>query len=520
MGIIWLGANSSLRRPPSAAPPKKTKGKRQEKEDKFIEGFVATDAIMMPVLAGCVLVGLYYLIKWMEDPELLNKIMRTYMSVMSIMSLGKLSADALHLLTSLVFPAVWMDGAGRLFRIDYARRQHMLLGGGDTTAETMAQNKTTPFPGWCSGARLPPRLNGFLWEVRHLLTEEWTLRLALHGLGRTKLKIKLNDMIGFNIAVLATIAYFVTGLPWLSNVLGTAFSYSAFTLMSPTSFAIGTGVLAGLFVYDIVMVFYTPYMITVATKLDVPIKLVFTGAGRSSMLGLGDIVVPGIFIALALRFDHWRYYEKQVKYEPTVLATEVGQDSTEQTTTVTETKYRAVKAPYVSLDGQWGDRLWTTRLSRPFSVSTATPSLSAASFPKTYFYACMCGYAMGMVLTLVMLLVFKHGQPALLYLVPCVAGAAWLTGAVRGELSLMWKFTEDGSLDTEDVVVELDGDGNVVKEVGKKEEEGTTVSADAEKKVTVPGRTPEDKLPKGDYDVFLFSLTAPRQAKHRDVKDD
>jgi minor histocompatibility antigen H13 len=329
-------------------------------------------------------------------------------------------------------------------------------------------------------------------------------------------------MIGFNVAVLATIAYFVKGLPWLSNVLGTAFSYSAFTLMSPTSFPIGTGVLVGLFVYDIVMVFYTPYMITVATKLDVPIKLTFTGTGRSSMLGLGDIVVPGIFIALALRFDHWRYYEKKIKYEPTQLSTEVADKTSAETLTVTDTKYRAVKAPYVNLEGQWGNRLWTTRLGNPFGTRTASPALEAAAFPKTYFMSCMCGYALGMILTLIMLLVFKHGQPALLYLVPCVAGAAWLTGAVRGELGLMWRFTEDGSLDTEDVVVELDGQGNVIKEVSKKD--GSLVGSDAEGREGVTDQTVRDKdtsqVPKSDYDVFLFSITAPRQLKAADGKDD
>ncbi|KAB5517306.1 signal peptide peptidase-domain-containing protein [Coniochaeta sp. 2T2.1] len=526
MGIIWLGANSSLRRPPSASPPKKKKGKKEEKEDKFVEGFAATDAIMLPVLAGCVLIGLYYLIKWMEDPELLNKIIRTYMSVISVMSLGKLSADALHLFWSLVFPAVWMDGAGKFYKIDYARRQQLLLA--DDASETVDREKTTPFPGYLSSVKFSDKLNGVCWEVRHLLTEEWTLRLAMHGLGQTKMKIKLNDLVGFNIALLATIAYFVTGLPWLSNVLGTAFSYSAFTLMSPTSFAIGTGVLVGLFVYDIVMVFYTPYMITVATKLDVPIKLVFTGAGRrSSMLGLGDIVVPGIFIALALRFDLWRYYERQIKYVPTSLTTEVGQETSDETTTVTETQYRAIKPTYLNLQGQWGNRLWTTSLSRPFSVSTATPALASAAFPKTYFYASMAGYFLGMTLTLVMLLVFKHGQPALLYLVPCVAGAVWITGAVRGELGLMWKYTEDGSLDTEDVVVEMDGHGNVIKEVSKKEDGASgsgekdaesNVIGDAAKAVTdLAGVVEHDsEKSKGYYSVFLFSLTAPRQPGPKD----
>jgi minor histocompatibility antigen H13 len=67
------------------------------------------------------------------------------------------------------------------------------------------------------------------------------------------------------------------------------------------------------------MVFYTPYMVTVATKLDVPIKLTFQAAERKSILGLGDIVIPGMVMALALRFDLWRHYEGKIKYESTDL---------------------------------------------------------------------------------------------------------------------------------------------------------------------------------------------------------
>lgn len=53
-------------------------------------------------------------------------------------------------------------------------------------------------------------------------------------------------------------------------------------------------------------------MVTVARSFEAPIKLVFPqdllekgfSASNFAMLGLGDIVVPGIFIALLLRFDH------------------------------------------------------------------------------------------------------------------------------------------------------------------------------------------------------------------------
>jgi minor histocompatibility antigen H13 len=53
-------------------------------------------------------------------------------------------------------------------------------------------------------------------------------------------------------------------------------------------------------------------MVTVAKGLDVPIKLLWpksldlSSAQGYAMLGLGDIVVPGTFVALALRYDLYR----------------------------------------------------------------------------------------------------------------------------------------------------------------------------------------------------------------------
>ena len=255
MAIIWLGANSSLRRPPSAAPTKR-KGKKRAEEDRFTEGFVASDAIMFPLLAGTVLIGLYYLIKWLQDSDILNQLLRAYMSVMSVASLGKLAADALHFLTTMAFPSVWSDRTGRLYRIDTSSRQQFLVGG-DDVADTSVDDKKSPFPGRLSGVSFSEKTNNALWEIRHLFKEEWTVRMALHGIGKGHVNIKLNDLLGFLFAIMTTMAYYLTGWYWLSNILGSAFCYAAFTMISPTSFAIGTMVLAGLFIYDIVMVFYT-----------------------------------------------------------------------------------------------------------------------------------------------------------------------------------------------------------------------------------------------------------------------
>merc|ERR1711942_388715 len=73
----------------------------------------------------------------------------------------------------------------------------------------------------------------------------------------------------------------------------------------------GCILLGGLFFYDIFWVFGTDVMVTVAKSFEAPIKLVFPqdllenglNATNFAMLGLGDIVIPGIFIALLLRYD-------------------------------------------------------------------------------------------------------------------------------------------------------------------------------------------------------------------------
>eukprot|EP01018_Ginkgo_biloba_P029700 Gb_00840 [translate_table: standard] len=94
---------------------------------------------------------------------------------------------------------------------------------------------------------------------------------------------------------------------WLANnILGLAFCIQGIEMLSLGSFKTGAILLAGLFVYDIFWVFFTPVMVSVAKSFDAPIKLLFPTADSTrpfSMLGLGDIVIPGIFVALALRFD-------------------------------------------------------------------------------------------------------------------------------------------------------------------------------------------------------------------------
>ena len=99
---------------------------------------------------------------------------------------------------------------------------------------------------------------------------------------------------------------------WLANdLLGMAFAINGVELLHLNNVVTGCILLGGLFFYDIFWVFGTDVMVTVAKSFEAPIKLVFPqdllenglNSSNFAMLGLGDIVIPGIFIALLLRYD-------------------------------------------------------------------------------------------------------------------------------------------------------------------------------------------------------------------------
>lgn len=262
LACIYLGSHGALRRPPSAKPPKKAKkgtsdkDDEQDADDQYVQGLLPSDAIMFPILAGMVLVGLYYLIKWLEDPAILNKILGLYFSLMSLASMGKLLADGLHLLTNAVFPDTWRASDSTIYYVDaFTQSQYSKNERGDHIYD---ENKTSPFPMQAfSQLKVSEKARTALWEARHVLREKWTVNFAIHGLVKERFLVQLNDLLGFVLALGANIAYQTTGSVFLSNLMGYAFSYTGIIMMSPTTFTTGSAVLFGLFFYDIYMVFYT-----------------------------------------------------------------------------------------------------------------------------------------------------------------------------------------------------------------------------------------------------------------------
>ena len=140
-------------------------------------------------------------------------------------------------------------------------------------------------------------------------------------------------------------------------------------------------------------------MLTVATKIEAPVKIIFSGAiipsdGRYpfSVLGLGDILAPGVFISLLRQFDLERWYDHDRKEQ------ELDSSPLEK-----------------SLD---------------LYVDAETP----------YFISSMVAYASGLGLTFVAVALTGKGQPALFYIVPALLVASFGTAVYRGELETLLAF--------------------------------------------------------------------------------
>ncbi|ODA83315.1 hypothetical protein RJ55_01828 [Drechmeria coniospora] len=259
MGIIYLGAHGALRRPPSASPSKpKEEGEDDEDEDdRFSQGLELTDAIMFPLMAGAILAGLYYLIQWLKDPAILNKILRWYMSTVSIASLLSLYAHGMEVATSFVFPRYWRGPDGALRKVDQKAR---LVARCDEVGNVVegAPPESGLFPRLPVVRTLEGRAKSAAWDLRALLTRRWVFKLFIHGLvGEHKARVKFAHMMAFLLATATALVYFSTSSPLLSNMLGYGMCYGSFLILSPTDFLIGSLVLVGLFFYDIYMVFFT-----------------------------------------------------------------------------------------------------------------------------------------------------------------------------------------------------------------------------------------------------------------------
>lgn len=440
---IYTGAYASLSRPSSAAKPEKKSGKPSdaaddddddegEEEDTVqkMEGLGPKDAILFPVMAATVLAVLYVLIQ-KYGKDIINLVLGWYFAGVGVYSVSKLVNDAVGVLVSLIFPDYFAH-RGRLWKVNVTQRKMVSQPYGHDAANTANSTSSTAL------SKEPAGVSRTIWDLRAALKRKYSTTAYIQDVVDFKANLTIINALSAVVGIGAVSYANLIAKPWfLTNLQGFAVCYSAFQLMSPTTFATGSLILGGLFCYDIWAVFFTPLMVTVAKNLDQPIKLLFPRPSQPgqvpgeppqqsySMLGLGDIVLPGLMIALALRFDLYLFYLSKQR-----MVTKVSDEGKDSEKVVD-------KAQYASVTGRWGDRLWTITLP----ASARPPQLQIA-FPTSYFNASIIGYVSGMVATLGVMSVFQHAQPALLYLVPGVLISLWGTGLVRGELGVMWNFSE------------------------------------------------------------------------------
>lgn len=205
-----------------------------------------------------------------------------------------------------------------------------------------------------------------------------------------KFDFNMSDIVALLLSAAACAWYLQTKHWWGNNLFGIAFCIQAIENVSLGNYKNGAILLCGLFLYDIFWVFGTDVMVTVAMSFDAPIKLQFPRlstepdtSNQFSILGLGDIVIPGIFIALLLRFD-------RAQAQEAASTTEVGLE-----------------------------------------------------FRKTIFNPTIISYVLGLVTTVLVMYHFHAAQPALLYLVPFTLIVSFASAYFSGKTASLLKYDEE-----------------------------------------------------------------------------
>jgi minor histocompatibility antigen H13 len=114
----------------------------------------------------------------------------------------------------------------------------------------------------------------------------------------------LHDIPFYLLAVAINVYYFKTRSNIANNIIAFSIAFYAVLSIRIEKFTSAAPLLWSLLIYDVFFVYQTDVMTSVAMKIEGPVKLVMNLDGiGSSVLGLGDLVIPGIFISVCSRFD-------------------------------------------------------------------------------------------------------------------------------------------------------------------------------------------------------------------------
>nr|XP_023690207.1 signal peptide peptidase-like 3 isoform X3 [Paramormyrops kingsleyae] len=226
-------------------------------------------------------------------------------------------------------------------------------------------------------------------------------------------RFTLAELLSFSLSVMLVLIWVLTGHWLLMDALAMGLCVAMIAFVRLPSLKVSCLLLSGLLIYDVFWVFFSAYifnsnvMVKVATqpadnpldvlsrklhlgpsrdvpRLSLPGKLVFPSSTGShfSMLGIGDIVMPGLLLCFVLRYDN---YKKQA----------------------------------------------TGETLGPGNVSGRMQRVS-------YFHCTLIGYFVGLLTATVASRIHRAAQPALLYLVPFTLLPLLTMAYLKGDLRRMW----------------------------------------------------------------------------------
>ncbi|ESW96309.1 hypothetical protein KL918_000261 [Ogataea parapolymorpha] len=378
--LVSLGSYSTIERPRNAkiANDKHPLFDPSDRDETSIPEAVIdeTHAFAMPVLAGIALIGLYFAIRnW--DIEKITRILNCYLIILSV----KANSFTISYLIKVTVRKICHQ-----FGFDSLRFVKRY-------AITISRDDLFHSAGVEENFLLPDST-----EAEEIIKSEMLLESRVDIKKENQLfnfYCSTADIYGwfFGIAFSIVFALLDGKNNWiLSNIFGASFTIFGLSVSRLPSFRPALILLILFFVYDIYFVFGSDVMVDVATKIDIPVKMLVPSKLSSehnevqmSILGLGDMIVPGLFISLCLRYDLYRYHE----------------------------------------------------------LHPCTEFHHLQKIDKPYFYSALIGYTIGLISTVTVLHVFNRAQPALLYLCPSIILSTISTALYRGELKGLWEYNEE-----------------------------------------------------------------------------
>ncbi|KAG5368667.1 Intramembrane protease 2 [Yarrowia sp. C11] len=426
VGVVYAGAKAGVTRPAGSRDP-------DEKSELFhicdlqetqTESVGNSEALFMPVLGGVFLCGMYFAIKHLSK-ETVQWFLTHYLGFAGSMSVGMVASMAYKGFLRTVFNThvahykiiLCADrdyrGVGSFSRSDIeqmecekadkaddkkkskkSKKKAKKGGKADAVVPVVESVKTTPTKGKKGNKKdkIEKIEKSEKIESEETVSSSSNLMAKYFPLITTEdqkyaVHFTVVDILCFFLSIfclLSMIKYPEIAQNWIvNNILGVCMAITGMSTLKLSTFSSGLIMLAGLFFYDIFFVFGTDIMLTVATSIDGPIKLVVpkNEFGKGALLGLGDMVVPGVYMSLCLRYDVFRYYK----------------------------------------DGK-----------QPFHL--------ARKINAPYFVSSLIFYVIALITTMVVLFVFEHGQPALLYICPALMLSTLLVGVYQGELGALWAY--------------------------------------------------------------------------------